>query len=96
MSQTAVSRSTVGTMIDSHLTCRLSLLRAYHWLDFLPFTQNYWRLKLVKVLNPNSVASHEADYFYIVGVTFEQIAKSIDKDEVWVAAGLYGQVHQHS
>lgn len=25
------------------------------------------------------------------GVTFEQIAKSIDKDEVWVAAGLYGQ-----
>ena len=29
----------------------------------------------------------------IIGLTFDQIAKSIGRDEVWVAAAFYGQVN---
>jgi hypothetical protein len=32
---------------------------------------------------------------HMVGVTFEQIAKAVGKDEVWVAALMYGQVSFH-
>lgn len=30
-----------------------------------------------------------------IGLTYEQIAKAIGKDEVWVAAAFYGQVSDH-
>jgi cyanate lyase len=29
---------------------------------------------------------------YLPGLTFDQIAKAIGKDEIWVASGFYGQV----
>jgi len=79
----------------SSLRLRLSLPRVRHWLDSPLFTRNCWKLKLVKVMRSSPLSSHGAD-FHFVGVSFEQIAKTIDKDEIWVAAGFYGQVHQHS
>jgi cyanate lyase len=33
--------------------------------------------------------------FRIAGLTFDQIAKAIGRDEVWVAAAFYGQVNLH-
>jgi cyanate lyase len=40
----------------------------------------------IKMFNLNLLTSR------FVGMTFDQIAKAIGRDEVWVAAAFYGQV----
>jgi hypothetical protein len=34
-------------------------------------------------------------YLHFLGLTFDEIAKAIGKDEVWTAAAFYGQVHTY-
>jgi cyanate lyase len=39
------------------------------------------------------VANDAQVFFHLPsGLSFDQIAKSVGKDEVWVASGFYGQV----
>lgn len=60
-------------------------LRIFHLL--LP---NYSRAKLVKVnclLDRDSLRAEPC-----LGLTFDQIAKELGKDEIWVASAFYGQV----
>ena len=61
---------------------------------FLRYALRFSRLRLVKVLTSGGVKKIEIPIMFrmLSGLTFDQIAKAIGRDEVWVASAFYAQV----
>jgi hypothetical protein len=77
------------------LSClKVSLLKFRPYPNSLPSVQNCWRQRLAKVSwqSPKLDVGNKRSLRSSLGWTFDQVAKVIGKDEVWVAAAFYAQV----